>query len=223
MASPTVPKVASASTTRNQALDFTKGGLVLLMVLYHWLNYFVPSEVEVYRYLRFLTPAFIFITGFLVSSVYLSRRHYAGLAGRLATRGAKLLAIFAALNLAIGLLVSRSHASLWKADALVNIFVIGNTNVDGIKTAAFYVLVPISYMLLVSAVLLVFHKRWTRIFDVTFIALLFGRVLLDLVGYGSPNLDMLTIGFLGVLLGRVPGHMIERITDYRILLALAYV
>ena len=44
------------------ALDFTKGALVLIMVLYHWLNYFYGPRGDVYRYLRFLTPSFIFIT-----------------------------------------------------------------------------------------------------------------------------------------------------------------
>src|SRR5207302_5956026 len=54
--------VATASKThRLPALDFTKGALVLFMVLYHWLNYFVSTEGDFYRYLRFLTPSFIFI------------------------------------------------------------------------------------------------------------------------------------------------------------------
>src|SRR5690349_11729639 len=52
---------------RNPALDFTKGVLVLLMVLYHWINYFVTREGDLYRYLRFITPSFIFITGFLIA------------------------------------------------------------------------------------------------------------------------------------------------------------
>ena len=47
--------------------------LVLFMVLYHWLNYFVTPFGDMYKYLRFLTPSFIFITGFLISNVYLER------------------------------------------------------------------------------------------------------------------------------------------------------
>ena len=58
---------------RNPALDFTKGALVLIMVLYHWANYFLNLSWTFYRYLHFLTPSFIFITGFMVSNVYLSK------------------------------------------------------------------------------------------------------------------------------------------------------
>src|SRR5580704_5753793 len=66
-------KPGSRKAQRIPALDFTKGALVLIMVLYHWLNYFVGPQADIYRYLRFLTPSFIFITGFLVSGVYLSK------------------------------------------------------------------------------------------------------------------------------------------------------
>ena len=54
---------------RGDAVDFVKGVLVLLMVLYHWMNYFVSVEANLYRYFRFLTPSFILISGVLVSSV----------------------------------------------------------------------------------------------------------------------------------------------------------
>src|SRR4029077_598346 len=56
----------SAKRKRIPALDFTRGTLVLIMVLYHWLNYFVTADGTIYKYLRFLTPSFIFITGFLI-------------------------------------------------------------------------------------------------------------------------------------------------------------
>src|SRR5690348_5413104 len=68
------PPVASV---RDTALDFTKGLLVLFMVLYHWANYFLGfnfgPEGKYYDYLRFLTPGFIFITGFMISYVLLQR------------------------------------------------------------------------------------------------------------------------------------------------------
>src|SRR5580692_606153 len=94
-----------AAVTRNAALDFTKGVLVLVMVLYHWLNYF-HGPGDVYRYLRFLTPSFIFITGFLISNVHLSRYGSADsrLAKRLMWRGLKILVVFILLNAAIALL-----------------------------------------------------------------------------------------------------------------------
>src|SRR5467141_3434231 len=106
-----VLKPTASPPTRIGALDFTKGALVLFMVLYHWLNYFVAPEGDMYRYLRFLTPSFIFITGFLISNVYLSRYQVADrhVPARLVQRGLKLLAVFVCLNLAIGLLLADSY------------------------------------------------------------------------------------------------------------------
>src|ERR1700740_404806 len=69
-------EVTTASLVNKQripALDFTKGTLALFMVLYHWINYFVGVEWGYYRYLRFLSPSFIFISGFMISNVYLSK------------------------------------------------------------------------------------------------------------------------------------------------------
>src|SRR5690242_11816494 len=109
-------QVAEEKSTRLPALDFTKGALVLIMVLYHWMNYFVEADGSIYKYLRFLTPSFIFITGFLISHVYLSKSRSSGwtIAGRLLGRGFKLLAIVACLNLAlnsIGILGLTSRTS----------------------------------------------------------------------------------------------------------------
>src|SRR6185503_19333445 len=88
----------SANHPRNYALDFTKGALVLLMVFYHWLNYFIGPDFD-YRYLRFLTPSFIFITGFVISHVYFSKNTDVGrLSSRLFTRGLKLLLLLVVLN-----------------------------------------------------------------------------------------------------------------------------
>src|ERR1700751_836902 len=91
-----------ANSTRIPALDFTKGALVLIMVLYHWINYFIGPQWGYYQYLRFLTPSFIFITGFMISNVYLSKYDATDrrLSTRLFTRGFKLLVLFLFLNLA---------------------------------------------------------------------------------------------------------------------------
>ena len=104
LASPATPSPSAAanydfaveSTGRSRripALDFTKGALVLIMVLYHWLNYFVTADGSVYKYLRFLTPSFIFITGLLISHVYRTKYQAMSqrISRRLAVRGLKLL------------------------------------------------------------------------------------------------------------------------------------
>src|SRR5579872_1694336 len=107
---PSLVKAASAEverspapvkdTNRVPALDFTKGALVLIMVLYHWMNYFIIANGSVYKYLRFLTPSFIFITGFLISNVYRAKYDIGGMrvASRLVTRGLKLIGIVLVLN-----------------------------------------------------------------------------------------------------------------------------
>ena len=97
----------SPKAQRISALDFTKGALVLIMVLYHWINYFIGLQWPYYRYLRFLTPSFIFVTGFMISNVYLSKYDAADprLSKRLFTRGLKLMAVFLALNAARTLIV----------------------------------------------------------------------------------------------------------------------
>src|ERR1700761_1941077 len=94
--SPRVKVESGARSNRIPAFDFTKGALVLFMVLYHWLNYFYGPYGKIYTYLRFLTPSFIFITGFLISHVHFAK-YGAGstkLSKRLFLRGLKLLAVF---------------------------------------------------------------------------------------------------------------------------------
>ena len=47
---------------------------MLFMVLYHWLNYFVGTyAVNTMITFKFLTPSFIFITGFMISQIQLRR------------------------------------------------------------------------------------------------------------------------------------------------------
>src|ERR1700735_1506044 len=96
------PTTSSPKPQRISALDFAKGALVLIMVLYHWINYFIGPDWGYYRYLRFLTPSFIFITGFMISNVYLSKYPATDfrLPKRLLTRGLKLLTIFLVLKAA---------------------------------------------------------------------------------------------------------------------------
>ncbi len=150
----TATKALEGKASRVSALDFTKGALVLIMVLYHWIDYFIGSTLELFRYLRFLTPSFICISGFLISSVYLAKYDIRDnrIPKRLAERGLKILGIFVALNLLIGFLFrdsSNGRMAFASIPSLENIFIAGNTAVPGVgKAAAFIVLVPISDLLL---------------------------------------------------------------------------
>jgi len=219
----------SAKAQRIPALDFTKGALVLLMVLYHWINYFIGPEWGLYRYLRFLTPSFIFITGFMVSNVYLSKYAAADprLAKRLFTRGFKLLAIFIVLNLARILVVSLLGTGVLARNPLdpeniFAVFVSGNFPVTGGKLVSFSILVPISYLLMFSGALMLPFRLYRHTFHLVCVVLLLSIVILGATGSGSYNLEFVTIGMLGLLTGFLPIATINHFVRHPYVLALAY-
>lgn len=209
---------------RNAALDFTKGTLVLLMVLYHWINYFVSRDGDFYKYIRFITPSFIFITGFLVASVYLAKYDISDprLRKRLVQRGVKLLALFTLLNLAVAILTARGADS---TSAGIDMFLhqAGATYLTGNgKTAAFAVLVPISYLLILSPALLMLCKGHGS-FGLAACALSFVAIyILKLNGMVIGYLELFAIGVLGMVLGRVPIGKINQLARHRFSLIVAY-
>src|SRR5437762_3854828 len=147
-------EIPNQERKRIVALDFTKGVLVLFMVLYHWLNYFVTPIGTFYNYLRFLTPSFIFISGFLVTNVALAKysHEHRRLGWRLLERGGKLLILFTLLNIASGWLLSGTGPGQVGTARDVGAFLRNAKEVyltgNG-KGAAFQILVPISYVLIV--------------------------------------------------------------------------
>jgi len=200
------------------------------MVLYHWLNYFIATEGDFYRYLGFVTPSFIFITGFLISNAYLSKYEISDwqLPKRLIQRGLKLLVVFIVLNVVISFLIRESYSGKILFDPLsfkntIAIYVTGNTSVRGIgKAAVFHILVPISYLLLLSAGLSIVYRFYKYIFHVVCMVFLLCVLILDLNGLESVNLDLLTIGLLGVLIGYVPIEKINNVVRHPYILAGAY-
>jgi peptidoglycan/LPS O-acetylase OafA/YrhL len=220
----------SPKAQRISALDFTKGTLVLLMVLYHWTNYFLNLDWTFYKYLHFLTPSFIFITGFTISNLYLSKYAAADprLSKRLFVRGLKLIAIFIALNLVrISVLPELgTHALvLHPLDPknLFTIFVSGNLPVVGGKLVSFSILVPISYLLMFSGALMLPFRFYRYTFHVMCLLLLLSILALGVAGAGSYNLEFVTIGMLGVLTGFMPIEAINDFVRHPYTLALAYV
>jgi peptidoglycan/LPS O-acetylase OafA/YrhL len=219
----------SSKAQRNPGLDFTKGALVLLMVLYHWINYFIGPQWEYYFYIRFLTPSFIFITGFMISNVYLSKYAAADprLAKRLITRGLKLTAVFLVLNVARAFVVPVLSTGVLAADPLAprnlfTIFVSGNLPVVGGKLIAFSILVPISYLLMFSGALMLPYRWCKYTFHVVCVVLLSSILLLRLIGEMSPYLELVTIGMLGVLAGFIPVAKINDLVRHPYMLAFAY-
>jgi len=219
----------STKPNRISALDFTKGALVLIMVLYHWINYFYgPSDN---RYLRFLTPSFIFITGFLISNVYLSKYGLSNpqLPKRLIQRGLKILGVFAVLNLTRNLLAlgrSQEQASSVHLSirTLIDVYVIGSGVGGGqAKAIAFFILVPISYLLVLSAVLLVMSRFYRYTFHLVYVLSLLLIVAMNSQGLQSPNLEALTFGLLGVITGYLPIEKVNALVRHPYLLATGYV
>ena len=205
VAEPVVERVQPSASSRNDALDFTKGALVLIMVLYHWLNYFVTLEWDLYRYLRFLTPSFIFITGFIVSNVYLGkgtspdRRTYR----RLLVRGGKLLLLFTLLNVAIGSVMSRNYngGDLSVAAFASNAY---DVYVTGNGRAAFDVLVPISYFLLLAPFLLYASDRFRLSLPGIGAAAVTTALVASATGRTSVNLELVSTAMLGMAIGTCP-------------------
>lgn len=216
------PGIALAKKSKRiPALDFTKGALVLVMVLYHWMNYFVMADGSVYKYLRFLTPSFIFIAGFLISQVYLSKYKSSGLhiPGRLLLRGFKLLAIVVCLNLAQGTARVRAlEASVgdWSASDIAAAYL------TGIARVAFSVLVPIAYLLILSAGLLVLSRYYRNIFHVASAVSVACALLLELRGIRSGYLQLVSIGMLGVSVGYIPMDRINRLVKRPLAIFVAY-
>ncbi|WP_197414052.1 acyltransferase family protein [Terracidiphilus gabretensis] len=229
-AKPKLPATASSpKAPRIHALDFTKGALVLIMVLYHWINYFIGLEWPYYRYLRFLSSSFIFITGFMISHIYLSKYAAADprLWKRLVTRGVKLMAIFLALNAARDLAIpilgtGTAEQSLPSLQDLFTIFVSGNFTVAGNKLVSFTILIVISYVLIFSGVLMPLFNRYKYTFHVVCLLLLLSIAMLKVFGAGSYNLEFITIGMLGVVAGFMPIQRLNDIVRHRYALFFAY-
>jgi hypothetical protein len=199
---------------RNVGLDITKGALVLFMVLYHSMNYFLKDRGgEALKYLRFLPPSFIFITGFLISNIYVAKYGVGGsrLRNRLLARGAKLFAIFTVLNILAGLLVAKNYnGRAFGIETFINnipsTYLTGNG-----RAAVFEVLLPISYLLLLSGGLLAVSRCNKYLLPALLAMLVAGQILSERLGHSSANYGLFTMGVLGMILGFVP---MERITSW---------
>lgn len=219
----------SPKAQRISALDFTKGALVLIMVLYHWINYFIGLQWPYYRYLRFLTPSFIFVTGFMISNVYLSKYDAADprLSKRLFTRGLKLMAVFLALNAARTLIVPVLSTGVLAGNPLdlrniFAVFVSGNVPVVGGKLVSFSILVPISYLLMLSGALMLPYRFFRYTFHAACVFLFLSIVVLGHIGVPSPNLELIAIGMFGVFTGFVPIAAINDFVRHPYMLGIAY-
>jgi hypothetical protein len=196
------------SSARIGALDWTKGALVLCMVVYHSINYsaFRPWA---FKLLAFLPFSFILIAGFLVGQVYAVKYDLATIRpyARLATRGVKLLALFIVLNVAYCVALERNIVEgLWEfSERSRTIFLSGNG-----REGVFEVLLPISYFLLLAPALLWLYSRWRGRAVATAAAILFLLCAgLDLNGISCKNLCLFSGGVIGMGLGFLPIRLID--------------
>jgi hypothetical protein len=181
----------------------TKGLLVLLMVVYHSLNYTNEYHLA-FRYLSFLPPSFILITGFLISTVYSGRfaTDRAGLTVRLVVRGVKLLALFTVLNIAAQYVRSPSYGRSVGIEAFFQqwkqVYFIGSGRI-----AVFEVLLPIAYLIIAAPLLILLGNRY-RLFlpSAAFLGIALCS-LLDRWGYSLANLNLFSAGLLGILIGKL--------------------
>jgi hypothetical protein len=187
------------SPPRVVALDMTKGVLVVLMVVYHSINYTTQPYLA-FQYIGFLPPSFILIAGFLITNIYSARysvydsRPYK----RLLLRGAKLLALFTALNVVAHAVRGSAGVGLY-IEHWFEVYVLGSG-----RLAAFEVLLPISYLLLLAPLFIMADHLHRLVVPSITIAFLLLCTVLDSRGNSLANLNLLSAGIVGMLLGRAP-------------------
>jgi hypothetical protein len=221
LATPPQPALArTRPSTRIDALDWTKGALILLMVIYHAINYSTFSPLA-FQLLAFLPLSFLLITGFLVSQVYAAKydlrtwRPYT----RLAIRGSKLFLLFAVLNIAY--YIALQHGLFdGTAEFLARsrtIFLSGND-----RTAIFEVLLPIAYFLLLAPGLLWLRSRTSSAITICTVAVILVCLGLELSNRPIKNLTLLSVGILGMSLGLISIQTIDRLAQKWIPVLLLY-
>jgi hypothetical protein len=189
-------------SSRIEALDWTKGALVLCMVVYHAINYSAFRPMA-FKFLAFLPSSFILIAGFLVGQVYAAKydletwKPYL----RLAVRGFKLLVLFVVLNATYCIILERNflYGVLEFADRSNAIFLSGNGR-EGI----FEVLLPIAYFLLLAPALLWLRSRVSGAIAFCAAGIFILCVALETNGLFYKNLSLLSAGFLGMACGLIP-------------------
>lgn len=208
-------KNVQQNARRNDTLDFTKGALVLFMILYHWINYFVGVGGTAFTYLRFIPPSFVFLAGFMIANVYPAKYGLDSLTiyKRLIVRGLKLLFLFTLLNVVANLVIMRSYRqALPGIDSFLQdaaqVYIIGNVK------AVFSILVPISYLLLISALILVLARRTKTSLQWIFLCLGATAIILDIWGAWNSHLMLLGVGLLGVSCGFTPIEVLEKWVDH---------
>lgn len=207
---------------RIPTIDFTKGILIISMVIYHTLN---SHRVFPHQFMAFLPASFIMITGFIITQIYFPKYglDIKGLRTRLAVRSLKLLLIFTVLNLVTLTIWPKYHYG--KAFELENffgewleIYLLGRP-----RMVAFGVLIPISYTLLLSVVIP--RLQSVTPYIIKFCALIiFGAcILMENYGNSIYNIDLISAGVIGMTIGLLPITLINELAKSRTIIPLLLV
>jgi peptidoglycan/LPS O-acetylase OafA/YrhL len=209
---------SNAAQGRDQGLDFVKGFLVVVMALYHGMNYFANVPAQYYGYLRFVNGSFVFISGYVVAVFYAERargNRFEALR-RLALRGFKLLCIFTALNVAVSAVGMTNYRAVTFG---LSDYLSSAADIYGSGQAhqiAFRILVPISYVLALSGLYLVSKRSQAILIGLT-IVVAGGWTLVAPV---PPNVFFVLTGLLGLSFGLLKGDLLQRrVTRWPVIVA----
>jgi len=185
---------------RDCAVDFVKGVLVEVMILFHVMNYFIGTEHVVLKYLDFVTGGFVFITGYVISAFSVAKYGSSSfqLYRRLLLRGVKMVMLFTLVNVAINLVIERNYNNVELGigrflENTFSIYIIGYK-----QLAAFEILLPIAYVLMISPLLLVVCRAGRSLMMLVISILLLYCTLAEGVPF---NLIYVSIGLNGFALG----------------------
>jgi len=208
---------------RDINLDFTKGVLVITMVLHHSMTYFAYISIysKYIKYLYFVTGAFVFISGFIISSIYLNKYniHETNIYRRLVSRGSKLLIICMILNI-LSMIINSSKSALnyeTCSGFIGQFFLFGDWS-----TIAFSLLIPIAYTLFLSGLLIYALQYHLNI--IIYVSLSF-FIYCSIMFYDNKEayyLRFITIGLCGLAAGLLSKERIEVFIDQKLLIFIAY-
>ena len=198
---------------RNRTFDFVRGAVVIAMAAHHSINYF-PSPYLSTRYFHFVSGAFPFLAGFIVTNLILAKNAKAEtgnvMARRIVFRGTRLIVLCGILNV----LLASSLGQLTKFGRIVGtgfsgylVKLLWNGNY---REVSFSLLVPIGYVLIILGVFRFFHIL-TRTVLWTLTIILVAYCLLGELGLALPiyYASYVTMGMLGAALGFIPQASIE--------------
>lgn len=209
--------------SRDLALDVVKGVCVIVMVLYHSICYFPGSDLDT-KYLAFVSAAFIFLAGFVATSIYLQKYDLRLQRGiifmRLTTRGLKLILIAVGLNLVTMLLLGGGQC---RQGAAMDVMLWNLLTGSDYHAASFVLLVAIGYCLFgIGVPLAVGGGRVIALVCTAVTAVIFAQVSNHYQWQGHYYVQLFAIGQVGAMVGLLKPGTVERLSSHLDLVLLLY-